>query len=431
MHAAFASAIFVLTLVVVLWRPKGLPIGWAAIFGALLALLTGVVHVQDVWTVTKIVWDATFAFVGIIVFSTILDRIGFFEWAALHIARMAKGNGRLLFIYVTLLGAAVSALFTNDGAALILTPIVLEKMNLLKFDLKETIPFVLASGFIADSASLPLVVSNLVNIVSADYFHIGFRHYLLHMIVPYLVSVLVSTLMLLLVFHRQIPKKYDPVNLKRPTEAVGHRGMFFTSWILLGVLSAGYIATDLLHIPVSLMTGAIALTFLVSATRTRVIQPWSVLRAAPWSIVFFSIGMYVVVYGLQNAGLTHLLTRTIEVFQSHGAFVGTMLTGILMAVVSGIINNLPGVLVGAIAVHGLHATGMMQELYVYANIIGNDLGPKMTPIGSLATLLWLHVLSKRGVRISVWTFCKTGVMLTVPTLVATLAGLYGWNLLLG
>lgn len=428
MHVVLASAIFVLTLVVVLWRPWGLSIGWTATGGAVLALATGVVHLVDVWTVTKIVWDATFAFVGIIVFSTILDRIGFFEWAALHMARMARGNGRRLFIYVTLLGAAVSALFTNDGAALILTPIVLEKMNLLKFDVKQMIPFVLASGFIADSASLPLVVSNLVNIVSADYFHLGFVHYLLHMIVPYLVSVAVSLGMLLLVFHRQIPKRYNPVELKSPSQAVGHRGMFITSWILLGVLSAGYIVTDLFQIPVSFMTGAIALMFLISATRTRVIRPWPVLREAPWSIVFFSVGMYVVVFGLQNAGLTHVLTRTIEAFQSQGAFVGTILTGVLMALVSSVINNLPGVLVGAIAVHGVHATGWVQELYIYANVIGDDLGPKMTPIGSLATLLWLHVLAKKGVRISVWTYCKTGVILTVPTLVATLAGLYGWSL---
>ncbi|MFD1673287.1 arsenic transporter [Alicyclobacillus fodiniaquatilis] len=430
MSGALAFAIFIATLVVVIWRPRGLSIGWTAMSGAIVALLTGVVHWRDVWTVTTIVWDATFAFIGIIIFSTVLDKIGFFEWAALHMARLAKGDGRRLFILVSLLGAAVSALFTNDGAALILTPIVLEKMHLLKFDLRRTIPFVLASGFIADSASLPLVVSNLVNIVTADYFHIGFLHYLLHMIVPYFVSVGISLLMFMLLFYREIPSTYDVRMLRPPGEAIRHRGMFVISWVLLGVLSAGYIVTDLLHIPVSFMTALIAIVFLCSARWTNVLRPWPILRNAPWSIVFFSIGMYVVVFGLQNVGLTHVLTKLISVLSAHGTWMGVFATGLVMAFVSSVMNNLPSVMIGAISVHGLHHLPWLQEMYVYANVIGCDLGPKMTPLGSLATLLWLHVLAQKGVRIRVWTYCKTGFLLTVPTLVATLASLYGWGLLL-
>lgn len=431
MHGVLAFAIFVLTLVMVIWQPRGLSIGWPAIGGAVLALLTGVVSLHDVWTVTQIVWDATFAFVGIIVFSTILDRVGFFEWAALHMAHLAKGNGRRLFILVTLLGAAVSALFTNDGGALILTPIVLEKMNLLKFDLRKTIPFVLASGFIADSTSLPLVVSNLVNIVSADYFHLGFLHYLLYMIVPYFVSVLMSLIMLLLLFYRQIPKTYNPAQLKSPAKAISHRGMFITSFVLLAILCIGYIVTDLAHIPVSLMTGLIAIAFLIATARTKIVRPWPILREAPWSIVLFSIGMYVVVFGLQNVGLTNLLTHVLHAVSGGSALLGTLLTGIIMAIISSVMNNLPSVMVGAISIQGLHLTGLVRELYVYANVIGCDLGPKMTPLGSLATLLWLHVLSRKGIRITVWTYSKTGFLLTVPTLVITLLGLYGWSMLIG
>ncbi|WP_062308398.1 arsenic transporter [Alicyclobacillus sendaiensis] len=425
-----AIALFVVTLVFVVWQPKGLSIGWSALGGALMALLFHVVTLQDVITVTKIVWDATLAFVAIIVISTILDKVGFFEWAALRMAKAAHGDGRRVFLYVTLLGAIVAAFFANDGAALILTPIVLEKIKLLKFDAKRTLPFIMASGFIADTTSLPLVVSNLVNIVSADYFHIGFVSYLAHMVVPNLFSLAASVLVLYLYFQHDIPKAYNPQALPDPARAIADQGMFRLSWIILAALLVGYILTELLHFPVSLVAGAIAMVFLIAGARTRVIQPWPVIRDAPWAIVVFSIGMYVVVYGLRNAGLTSLLGRLMESTTHHGLFAATLATGFIAAILSSIMNNMPTVMIDALAIHATHTTGTMQQALVYANVIGCDLGPKVTPIGSLATLLWLHVLGKKGMTITWGRYVRTGVVLTLPTLFASLTGLYLWTLLL-
>jgi len=417
------ACIFVATLTLVIWQPRGLGIGWSATAGAAAALATGVVQPADVLAVWHIVWNATATFIAIIITSIILDAAGFFEWAALHVARWGRGRGHRLFALIVLLGAAVSALFANDGAALILTPIVMEMLLALGFGPGATLAFVMAAGFIADTASTPLIVSNLVNIVSADFFGIGFGRYAAVMM-PVNVAAVGATLAVLFLFFRgQIPARYDLAQLPAPRSAVRDPVTFRAGVAVLALLLAGFFILEPLGIPVSAIAAAGALALLLVAGRQHIVGTRRVMREAPWHIVVFSLGMYLVVYGLRNAGLTAHLAQLLDAFGRHGVWGAALGTGVVTAFLASVMNNLPAVLVGALAIADTAATGAVREAMIYANVIGTDLGPKITPIGSLATLLWLHVLARKGLRITWGYYFKVGIVLTLPVLLATLAAL--------
>ena len=239
-------------------------------------------------------------------------------------------------------------------------------------------------------------------------------------------------------YGRDVPASYALDELEAPASAIKDRLVFRAAFPLLAMLLVAYFVTAPFGIPVSMVTGSGALILLVLAGRyfpgggEAGVPVGKVLRGAPGQIVVFSLGMYLVVYGLRNAGLTDYLAQALAWLGGHGTWVAAIGTGFIAAILSSIMNNMPGVLVGALAIQQApDLPALAREAMIYANVIGCDLGPKFTPIGSLATLLWLHVLGTKGRTITWAQYMRVGLVITPPVLLVTLAALAFWLTLIG
>ncbi|AEB96102.1 arsenic transporter [Metallosphaera cuprina] len=413
--------IFLATLAMVIIRPRNIGIGYSAIAGAVASLLLGITTVRDVYIVWGIVWNATFTFVAVIIASLIFDEAGFFEYAAVRIAKFANGNGLKLFVLIIVLGAGISAVFANDGTALILTPIVYTLLTRVGVDKKHVVPFIMATGFIADSASLPLVVSNLVNIVTASYFSISFLDYARVMILPDLMAIIASLAFMLLYFKNSIPYKYDVKKLDNPEDAIKDPLTFRLAMPTIILLIISYSIGGIYNVPVAFIAvPVVAVLFLVARINGK-INTNRILRVAPWQIVIFSLGMYLVVFGLGREGFTEILFSLLATFSKLGGPFPTLLSGYLFALIAATMNNMPSVMIGNLAISRFTDPASL----IYANVIGNDIGPKFTPIGSLATLLWLYTLDRKGgIKISAMYYMKIGFLIAIPVLSFSLLALW-------
>lgn len=425
--AIIALVIFAVTLFLMIKRPRGLRLGYAAGIGALASLLLGTVSFGQALQSLTDIWDAALAFIGIVAMSVILDAMGFFKWAALRVVHLAKGSGVRLYFYVSLLTAAVSILFANDSAVLILTPIVLEIISQLNIGSKGRLAFLFSAGLIADTAAMPLITSNPINILSADFFKYTFIDHLIIM-GPIAIATIASSMLLVYAFFRKkIPKTYD-VKLADTLEATStliSPGMLKISLGTLVAIDLGYVLASWSRIPVSIVicSGAVFLLIVYLASLNGEIIRGErkglkgLAKDVNWDIVLFMLSIFLVVQGLEHVGITDFLASAFVNTTLLPSILSIIVPSIIVTIGASFMNNWPMTILGMLSIKQAATTVALSAPaltgLVFSNIIGNNLGPHFFPLGSLAILMWLETMKRKGVNISLKSYLKVGAVLSV------------------
>ena len=438
-HSVAALAIFIVTLFLMIKRPSGISLGLAAGIGAAASLLLGTVTLSDAAAAFVDIWDAALAFIGIVTLSVTLDAMGFFKWAAIKVVKLAGGSGLKLYFYVSLLTACVSILFANDSAVLILTPIVLEIISQLKIDAKGRLAYLFSAGLIADTAAMPLITSNPINIVSADFFKYSFIDHLVFM-GPVAAATIISSLLLVYAFFRKrIPKSYS----MELVEALNVGGQLIApsllrvSIVTLIAIDVGYVLASFNRLPVSIIicSGTLFLlgVYVATLNKPSMLKEErkgieSIARDINWDILLFMISIFLVVQGLRHTGavefFAYLFTKTLSLPQ----FLSVLASSMIVTVGASVMNNWPMTILGLLSIrqaaNSVSLNSQSLTSLVFSNIIGNNLGPHFFPLGSLAILMWLETMRRKGVTIRLRDYLKVGSVVSI--LEVTVASLVLW-----
>jgi arsenical pump membrane protein len=415
-------------MVLVVWQPRGLPVFAPALAGAVAALALGVVSVRDLGAVVGLTWNATLALVGLMLLSATLEANGAFRAAAHRIARAARGDGRRLFVGLSLLTAAAATLLANDGAILILTPIVAELATALALSEVQAVAYLFAVGFCCDALSTLLPTSNLTNILMVDAFQLNAGAFFGYMLLPTLALLVTSTVVLGAELRKKLPPRYQVAALGPPPPF--SRRSARATWAALTLLMAGYAVAAFIRMPLGvivLVVGAGLLAFEASAGG---VAARPLLRRQPWSILVFASSLFVVVYGFGHAGAAQAVAGLLDP-RGRGLVASLAIVAVVVSLGCAAVNNLPVLLLTLLAMRLLVAShGPLPQASLYAAILGANVGSKLTPMGSLATLLWLHMLSARGLRVGWGQYLRMAALPTAAAVTAAVAALVvsGWLL---
>ncbi|EAL3984732.1 arsenic transporter [Campylobacter upsaliensis] len=414
--------IFILTLLCIYIRPFNLPLWVYSSLGAAFCVGFGFVSLSDVAFVWGMVWDSTFSLVGLIIFALSLEKLGFFEVLAHYTLRLSTHRQTLhlqtwkFFVFIGVLASVLATFFSNDGAILILTPLIialLTHIENVKFSRSPLIIFLLFVGFMSDFASNTFIFSNLTNIITADFFTITFIDFALAMALPQLFVILATLVLFWILFTRKLPKTLE---FKVHTQALPKPSITLFCFALTLLLLFGIIGGE--NIALCVFTLGVAFLSILCGILTHKIALKQMLKLAPLGIVAFSLGLFIVVFGLNNMGLVGLLAEGLKHCDTLPLFAQIFSVGISSSLGSSVINNLPMVMLGDLALKD------SSNALIFAHLLGCNVGAKLTPIGSLATLLWLFSLKRYGISISFLQYMLVALLIVPFVLFFGLLGLW-------
>lgn len=424
--AFFTFAVFALTTIFVMWRPFGMNEAIPAMIGAILLIAAKIVSFHDMFDIFQIVSGPSTTIIATIMMCMILEKIGVFRWAALNIVNKANGSGVRLFFYTLFLCFLMTVFFNNDGSILITTPIILHMIAMLKLKMKHKLPYLFGGVFIATASSLPIGVSNIANLIGLKMVGLNLISYTNMVLVPSLIGILTLACLLYVYFRKDIPKQVPTLAYDHTQKWLEPRGTsldwtLFRLCIAIVIIVRGsyFLLSPMgVHIEWIAIAGVIVLLFVYWWKTKEVVS--DIFKYAPWHIIFFAFGMYVTVYALNNSGLTSFLIPFLQENITNDDSSAIFTFGILTTMLSNVMNNLPSVMLGTIMLTSVGLETFALQVSYLAIIIASDIGALLTPMGTLATLLWMFVLRKEKVHITWRSYIKVALTVVPVTLLVTL-----------
>lgn len=434
---------FTLTTILILWRPRGINEAIPSTLGAILVMLSGSVSISDLFIIGETVSGAAITIMATIVMALVLGSFGFFQWAADGLAYRAKGSGIRLFWFVNLLCFLMTLFFNNDGSILITTPILIILLKELGLKNHQKIPYLLSGALVATASSAPIGVSNIVNLIALKIVGMDLYMHTLMMFIPATLGLILMLTLMFLVFYKQLPRKLPPrrveyrrnflgspshplkVSKEAPKPPVDSKFMYkvllFVFIVRISIFAASY-----LHIPIELVAVIGSLVLMGWRWKYLNIPPNDLFHKIPWHILIFAFSMYVIIYGLNNIGMTRFMIDVFEPVVAGDIVNSSLLMGGLMSVLSIFFNNHPALMIGTITLTEMQLDPLALKIAYLASVIGSDIGALLLPIGTLASLIWLHILRQSHIKIAWRDYVKVTIIVIPPTVLFTLAFLAVW-----
>ncbi|QBP42855.1 arsenic transporter [Paenisporosarcina antarctica] len=445
----YTFTIFALTTLFIMWRPWGINESIPAISGAILLFIAGVVPFSDILQIFKLVSGPSITIISTIIMCIVLESIGVFRWAAVNIVNKAKGSGKKLFMYVMFLCFLMTIFFNNDGSILITTPIIIHIVFLLHLKPRQKLPYLFAGVFIATAASLPIGVSNIANLIGLKMVGLDLISYTRFAFVPSMIGITTLCLLLYHLFKKDIPKNIATINdssieflmSKQSQGANSHPlsgeaqklqtinwALFKICIIIVVLIRGSYFILPSYGVPIEVIAITGAVILIVIRWISMKVGIKDVAMKAPWHILVFAFGMYVTVYSLNNTGITVFFISLFESVIKENLVFASFITGIFISVLSNLMNNLPSVMLGTLIITDMGLDIQTLQVSYIAIIIGSDIGALLSPLGTLATLLWMFVLRKNGIYITWSKYFKVALLVIPMTLFVTLIAFNLWLL---
>ncbi len=352
--------------------------------------------------------DVYLFLIGMMLLAEVARQEGLFDWLAALAVRHARSSARRLFLIIYSVGTIVTVFLSNDATAVVLTPAVYAAATAARV---EPLPYLFICAFIANAASFVLPISNPANLVIFGAHIPPLAQWLYQFTLPSIASILITYLLLRFTQRAAMNQK---ISAEFPTEPLSVGGKCVAVGIALtalGLLGASSLDQQL-GLPTFIAGTAVTIIVLIISRQS----PLPVLRDISWGVLPLVAGLFILVASVEQTGILKSVTQMLHNVAASSPRDTSFGAGILVALASNLLNNLPTGLVAATVSQSADV-----PLQVTSGIlIGVDLGPNLSVTGSLATILWLIALRREGEAVTAWQFLKLGIVVMPPALVVTL-----------